>query len=238
MIEDGLSKYIRNPRVALSADTNSERNFYHSWKSPGLQTVIPITNNARLTDAVAMAGGLATGVFDGDSVEIANLKDAYLIRNGKILPVNFSKALYEGDMLNNVPLLNGDYIYIPSNLNASVYVLGEVNSPTTIGYKEDLTVLKALAFAHGMNIEHSEDVLIIRGSLVNPKVYKVNIDDILRGEGFDFALAPNDIVFVPKGGLSQYNDVIRKLVPTAAFLNLIAGPFGGANVAISGNSGN
>lgn len=238
LVEKKLSKYIRNPRIAL-APTRIQSATFTILGKVKIPNRYVLQNNARLTDAIAMAGGLSMGIFDGDSVELANLRDAYLIRKGRILPVDFSKALYEGNMLNNVPLVNGDYIYIPSNQTASVYVLGAVNNPASIGYREDLTIMKALTYARGMTIEHSEEVLIIRGSLINPKVYKVNIDDIREGIGFDFALLPNDIVFVPKGGLSQYNDVIRKLVPTAALLNLMAGFFGGggANVAIGGSSG-
>jgi polysaccharide biosynthesis/export protein len=233
-IEKKLAKYIRNPKIALAPVRIQSANFTILGKV-GKPDRYVLSNNARITDAIAMAGGLATGTFDGDSVEIANLKDAYLMRNGKILPIDFRKALYEGDMLNNIPLMNGDYIYIPSNLNTAVYVLGAVNNPSVIGYKKDLTLLKALTFARGMTVEHSEMALIIRGSVVNPKVYKVNVDNILDGDGFDFLLRPNDIIFIPKGGLSQYNDMIRKLVPTIAAINLLAGPFGGtSNVAVGG----
>ena len=234
LIEKKLSHYIRNPKVSLAPIRIQSANFTILGKVKAPNRYV-LSNNARITDAIAMAGGLATGVFDGDSVEIANLKDAYLMREGKILPIDFTKALYEGNMLNNIPLMNGDYIYIPSNLNTAVYVLGAVNNPSIVGYKKDLTLLKALTFARGMTIEHSEIALIIRGSVVNPKVYKVNIDDILVGDGLDFALRPNDIIFIPKGGLSQYNDAVRKIVPTIAAINLMAGPFGGtSNVAVGG----
>lgn len=233
-IELKLSKFIRNPKISLAPIRIQSANFtiLGKVKSPNRYV---LSNNARITDAIAMAGGLATGVFDGDSVEIANLRDAYLMREGKILPIDFTKALYEGNMLNNIPMMNGDYIYIPSNLNTAVYVLGEVNNPSVIGFKKDLTLLKALTFAKGMTVEHSEIALIIRGSVVNPKVYKINIDNVLEGDGLDFALRPNDIIYVPKGGLSQYNDAVRKIVPTIAALNLLAGPFGGtSNVAVGG----
>ena len=233
-IEKKLSQYIRNPKVSLAPIRIQSANFtiLGKIKSPNRYV---LSNNARITDAIAMAGGLATGIFNGDSVEIANLKDAYLMREGKILPIDFTKALYEGNMLNNIPLMNGDYIYIPSNLNTAVYVLGAVNNPSVIGYKKDLTLLKALTFARGMTIEHSEMALIIRGGVVNPKVYKVNVDNILEGDGLDFLLRPNDVIFIPKGGLSQYNDAVRKIVPTIAAINLLAGPFGGtSNVAVGG----
>ena len=233
-IEIKLSKFIRNPKVVLAPIRIRSANFTILGKVKAPNRYV-LANNARITDAIAMAGGLATGIFNGDSVEIANLKDSYLVRNGKILPVDFRKALYEGDMLNNIPLMNGDYIYIPSNLNTAVYVLGAVNNPSVIGYKKDLTLLKAITFAGGMNIEHSERALIIRGSIVNPKVYRVNIDDIQVGDGLDFVLRPHDIIFIPKGYLSQYNDAVRKIVPTIAAINLLAGPFGGtSNVAVGG----
>jgi polysaccharide export outer membrane protein len=233
-VEMKLGKYIRNPKVSISPIRIQSANFtiLGKVKVPNRYT---LSNNARITDAIAMAGGLATGLFNGDSVEIANLKDAYLIRDGKILPVDFTKALYKGDILNNIPLMNGDYIYIPSNLNTAVYIIGEVNNPSVVGYKKDLTLLKVVTFARGLTVEHSDTALIIRGGMINPKVYKVNIDDILEGDGLDFNLSPNDIVYIPKGGLSQYNDAVRKIVPTIAALNLLAGPFGGtSNVAVGG----
>ena len=233
-IELKLSKFIRNPKISLAPIQIQSANFTILGKVNRPNRYV-LSNNARITDAIAMAGGLATGLFNGDSVEIANLKDAYIMREGKILPIDFRKALYEGDILNNIPLMNGDYIYIPSNLNTAVYILGAVNNPSVVGYKKDLTLLKALTFAKGMTIEHSEMALIIRGSLVNPKVYKVNVDDILEGDGLDFNLRPNDVIYIPKGGLSQYNDAVRKIVPTIAAINLLAGPFGGtSNVAVGG----
>jgi polysaccharide biosynthesis/export protein len=231
-IELKLSKFIRNPKVAIAPVRIQSANFTILGKVKGPNRYV-LSNNARITDAIAMAGGLATGIFNGDSVEIANLRDSYLMREGRILPIDFRKALYEGDMLNNIPMMNGDYIYIPSNLNTAVYVLGAVNKPSVIGYKKDLSILKALTFAGGMTVEHSERALIIRGGVVNPKVYQVNIDDILAGDGLDFALRPNDVIYIPKGYLSQYNDAVRKIVPTIAAINLLAGPFGGtSNVAV------
>lgn len=232
-IETALSQYIRNPKVSLAPIQIQSASFTILGKVNRANRY-PLSQNTRLTDAIAIAGGFVMGIFSGDSVEIANLNDAYIMREGKILPVDFVKALYEGDMLNNIPLMNGDYIYVPSNLNTSVYVLGAVNNPSCIGYKKDLTLLQALTYARGLTVEHSEMVLIIRGGIVNPKVYKVNVDSILDGDGFDFSLSPNDVVYVPKGGLSEYNDTVRKLVPTIAALNMLAGPFGGANVAIGG----
>jgi polysaccharide export outer membrane protein len=109
-------------------------------------------------------------------------------------------------------------------MNESVYVLGEVGVPGYLGYKDSLTLIQALAFSRGLLDTHSEDVWIIRGGLIHPKVYKVNIDMIERGKALDFHLEPNDVVFVPKGGLSEYNVLVKKILPTLEAINLIAGP--------------
>lgn len=101
-----------------------------------------------------------------------------------------------------------------------------------------MTLIQAFAFAQGLKDTHSENALVIRGSLVKPKIYKINIDDVMRGKGFDFLLQPNDIVFVPKGGLSQYNEVVEKLLPTLEALNLLAGPFGNSVIGVNASGSN
>ncbi|MFA7230804.1 MAG: polysaccharide biosynthesis/export family protein [Victivallaceae bacterium] len=237
MIETKLKKFINYPKISLSPTSIQSSTFTISGKvnNPG---IYPIRNHSRITDAIALAKGFATGEFQGDTVELADLGGAYVARKGKVLPVDFVKAIREGDWLNNIPLQNGDYIYIPSSMNSSIYILGEVYKPTYVGFKDNMTLIQAFAFAQGLKDTHSESALVIRGSLVNPKIYKINIDDVMRGKGFDFMLQPNDIVFVPRGGLSQYNLVVEKLLPTLEALNLLAGPFGNSVIGVNSSSDN
>ena len=61
----------------------------------------------------------------------------------------------------------------------------------------------------------------------------IDIDDVMRGKKKDFALKPNDILFVPRGPFSQYNTAIRQIMPTFELLNLIAGPFGHSAMSIT-----
>jgi polysaccharide export outer membrane protein len=222
-IESKFAEFIRFPKCSLIATRISSGTFTISGKvsNPGRY---PLRNNPRLTDGIAIAKGFAVGEYQGDTVEMADLNNSYIARNGKVLPVNFKKAVRDGDQLNNIPLCDGDYIYIASSMNESVYVLGEVGVPGYLGYKDSLTLMQALAFSRGLLDTHSEDVWIVRGGLVHPKVYKVNIDMIQRGKALDFHLEPSDVVFVPKGGLSEYNVIVKKILPTLEAINLIAGP--------------
>ena len=223
LIETKFSEYIRFPKVSLVPTRIQSGTFTISGKVnvPGR---FPLRNEPRLSDAIAMARGFADGLFQGDSVEMADLKNSYIAREGRVLPVDFAKAIRQGDRLNNIPLRDGDYIFIASSMNETVYVIGEVGVPGYLGYKDKMTLMQAISWSRGVLDTASSDAWIIRGGMVHPKVYKVDIDKVMRGRALDFHLEPNDVVFVPKDGLSQYNVVVKKLLPTLEAFNLIAGP--------------
>ena len=227
VIENKLSNYFRSPLVTLSPVSVSGYYFTIAGRvvRPGNYTVS--IGQTRLLDAIALSGGFQMGAFNNDTVELADLDNAYIKRDGKKLPVDFRKLVNEGDDLHNIPLLNGDYIYIPSTMNGFIIFLGEVGNNSYVGFKEGMTLLQGLAYVKGLNMEsYSPYVRIIRGGTENTVVYTVNIDHILNGRMKDFALRANDIIFVPMDGLSKWNRGIRKVLPTIQLINLLAGPFG------------
>ena len=221
-----ISQYIRKPLVSLIPIRINGYNFTIVGRVnvPGCY---PISiGNTRLIDAVAMARGLSEGLFHGDTVELADLENAYISRDGRLLPVNFQKALLRGDPLHNIPLKNGDYIYIPSVMNSTVALLGQVGKPTYVGFKEGMTVLQALPYGGGLRETHSDEIKVIRGGLKNPVVYTVNVTRMQEGKIMDFPLQANDIVYVPADGISDWNVIVRKILPSLQGLSMLAGPFG------------
>ena len=221
-----ISQYIRKPLVSLIPIRINGYNFTIVGRVnvPGCY---PISiGNTRLIDAVAMARGLSEGLFHGDTVELADLENAYISRDGRLLPVNFQKALLRGDPLHNIPLKNGDYIYIPSVMNSTVALLGQVGKPTYVGFKEGMTVLQALPYGGGLRETHSDEIKVIRGGLKNPVVYTVNVTKMQEGKIMDFQLQANDIVYVPADGISDWNVIVRKILPSLQGLSMLAGPFG------------
>ena len=221
-----ISQYIRKPLVSLIPIRINGYNFTIVGRVnvPGCY---PISiGNTRLIDVVAMARGLSEGLFHGDTVELADLENAYISRDGRLLPVNFQKALLRGDPLHNIPLKNGDYIYIPSVMNSTVALLGQVGKPTYVGFKEGMTVLQALPYGGGLRETHSDEIKVIRGGLKNPVVYTVNVTKMQEGKIMDFPLQANDIVYVPADGISDWNVIVRKILPSLQGLSMLAGPFG------------
>ena len=227
LIEEKISKYLKTPIVSLAPQSVS--GFYFTIAGrvnrPGNYGVS--IGQTHLLDAISRAGGFEKGQFHGDTVELADLDNAYIKRNGKQLPVDFKKLVYDGDDLNNIPLLNGDYIYVPSTMSGYIIFLGEVGSNTYVGFSEGMTLLQGLSYVNGLKSDtYSTYVRVIRGGMENTVVYTVNIDQILNGKMKDFALNANDIIYVPQDGFTKWNTIIRKLLPTLQLVNLLAGPFG------------
>lgn len=229
LTEKKLSSYLKTPLVTLTPISVSGYYFTIAGRvmKPGNYTVS--IGQTKLLDAMALSGGFQTGTFHGDTIELADLDQAYIKRDGKKLPVDFRKLVFEGDDLHNIPVLNGDYIYVPSTINGSVIFLGEVGTNRYIGFSEGMTLMEGLAYVNGLKTEtYSPYIRVIRGGIENTVVYTIDVDKILTGKMKDFKLEANDIIFVSQDGFSKWNKYIRKLLPTLQVVNLLAGPFGSA----------
>lgn len=227
-IREGLVPYVKNPVVSITIlEVQSETaTIAGSCAKPG---VYGISNSTRLADFYAMAGSSANRLFNGVNVDVADLEHSILVRHGEILPVDFRKAIDSGDILNNVRIRKGDYVFIAQRMEASVIVCGEVKNPHKRMYEPGMGLVETLTAAGWVTETHWSHVIIIRGGLANPHYYKVNIDGIMAGKCNNVKLKAGDIVYVPKDNLSEYNVFVRKLLPTAQLVGLIAQPFSTLN---------
>ena len=227
-IREGLVPYVKNPVVSITIlEVQSETaTIAGSCAKPG---VYGISNSTRLADFYAMAGSSANRLFNGVNVDVADLEHSILVRHGEILPVDFRKAIDSGDILNNVRIRKGDYVFIAQRMEASVIVCGEVKNPHKRLYEPGMGLVETLTAAGWVTETHWSHVIIIRGGLANPHYYKVNIDGIMAGRCHNVKLKAGDIVYVPRDNLSEYNVFVRKLLPTAQLVGLIAQPFSTLN---------
>ena len=229
LLSSKFREYIRDCNVYLEPVEIKPYTFSiaGSVTEPG---VYPFAfGNFCLRDAVATAKGLAVSGNTQQGMDkylLADLDNAYIVRGGEILPIDFVKALDEGDPLYNIPIMDSDYIYIPSLEGGKITVLGEVDSPGCFPYQPNMTLVQSIGMAEGLKETYSPTIKVIRGGLVNPNVYNVNIKDIQMGRMMDFPLAPKDIVYIPRDGVSDWNYIIRQILPSVQFINGLAGPFG------------
>ncbi len=226
-LREELKKFIKHPEVSLIPDRiqGKTATLYGAIKSPGLYEV---TENTRLSDIIARGGGWETGMLYGSTVDLSDASNSYIIRDGKMLPVDFTEALHKGNQLHNIKIFPQDIIFVANRQDSRVIVIGEVKGPQVINWTSELTVMEAIAKAQGLLDDYWGTALILRKPRDSAKgpldVYKVNVDDLIAGRERDFRLASGDIVYIPKDALAEYNVFIRKLLPTAQLVNALMSP--------------
>jgi protein involved in polysaccharide export with SLBB domain len=148
-------------------------------------------------------------------VELADLTNAFIARQGQVLPVDFVRLIRQGDMRFDVPLQAGDYISIPSGLSKEVYIIGEVNKPALFAFREDMPMSRTVALAEGFTRDADlSRIHVIRGSLSNPRLIVTDFNKVISGRQQDVQLEPGDVVYVPPTGLSSWARMLDKIVPT------------------------
>lgn len=219
-IELKLSQFILEPKVSIIGKS-FEGNFVSilgAVAKPGRQVV---SNSDHVLDVLTKAGGLKFIEFGNSNKvgEVANLRNAYLSRSGQLVPVDFVKLLYEGDMRHNIPVQIGDFIYIPSTVDMPIYITGEFNNPSSLPYVGQPTLLEAIAEGRGFNIKaNKKKVFVVRGGMVKPEMITYNYHDIISGRLVNPTLEPGDIVYVPPTTLTKIERLSSQIIP---FLNSI-----------------
>jgi protein involved in polysaccharide export with SLBB domain len=202
-------------------------------------------------EAVALAGGpmslssIRQQEAVGAADDVADLQRTFVLRQGRMLPVDFQRLLQQGDLSQNIYLEPGDFIYFPAATAKEIYVLGAVTQPAAIPYRQGLTVAAAVASAYGtITGAYLQHVAVVRGSLTHPQLTIINYKQVIRGNAMDIALQPQDIVYVPFSPyryLQRYAQLILDTFVSSSAINAgiraVGVPVGGANVFIPVNTG-
>jgi protein involved in polysaccharide export with SLBB domain len=173
-------------------------------------------------ESIALAGGTLTSSESGTTEDLADLSNAFIIREGERLPVDFERLLRRGDMSQNIYLAPDDFVYFPSAVARDIYVLGAVRGPKAVTRQHD-TLVAAIANAGGpIRNAHLSQVAIVRGSLDNPRIAVIDYEKIIAGKAPDVRLEPRDIVYVPFSPyrfLTKYLDLILTTFVRAVAIN-------------------
>jgi protein involved in polysaccharide export with SLBB domain len=223
-----LAKHHRRPRLVVTPAAFRSKRVFVLGKvvNKGACTLDrPMT----ILEAVAQAGGLETGLFQLNTVELADLPRSFLIRKNQRLSVDFEKLFLRGDLSQNILLEPDDYIYFPSATANEIYVLGSVRSPGAQGLTSEATVLSAITLAGGYTERaYRQRILVVRGGIQQPQTFTVNLADVLAGRGKDFRLEPRDIVYVADRPWSRIEDLGD--MAATAFIQTMVTVWTGGNI--------
>lgn len=223
-LETRLAEFWHDPKVTVQVAFHGSIRYYllGEFESPGLKFSDRPLN---LMEALSLGGSV--------NLRQASLHSAYIARNGKKLPIDFQRLMRDGDLRINIPLRTGDVVVIPDNASEQAYVFGGVTGDGGRGVVRfvngRLDILQALSQAGFGFQERSEGVLaethVIRSAGDQGTLYVVDVERILSGEAANFHLAPGDIIFVPTTWITDWNNALRKLLPSLQTISGLLAPF-------------
>lgn len=227
-MEAELRRYYKHPAVMISPFELRSKRYFILGKVVD-KGAFPMDRPLTIVEAVARARGIETGLFEQNTVELADLARTFLIRGGRRMPVDFEKLFQEGDFSQNIEIEPGDYLYFPSANTNEIYILGEVSSPGVLGFTSRSTVTGAIAVRGGFTPRaYRARVLVVRGSLQNPERFVVDTADVLAGRIPDFRLQPKDIIYVSARPWIAIEDLGNVAIDT--FLQAMTATWTGRNI--------
>lgn len=181
-------------------------------KNPNVTVAVREITNSKV---YIFGGGVKSAAYDlnrsttllqllcniGD-VKNADLRRSYVRRNGLIIKAGFHKLFIGGDTSEDMAIESNDSIYIPVLADKSIYVLGAVNNPKFIEYRDGITVMQAILEAGGFSkFAKQNDTTILRKEGDKDLIIPVKAKDILNDGDLsqNLKLKPNDYVIVKEG---------------------------------------
>ena len=206
-----LGKVLQNPQVDVKVIAFRSQKAYVGGevRNPGVYPVtdVPFT----LTEAVNRAGGFLPTADDSRIL---------LSRGKQTWQLNFQALMTQGNRVGQILLQDGDSLQVPNLTDSPVYMLGELVRPgTTPLIHGNLSLAKAIQDSGGIQGQTADahSIYVIRqGSAVNAvDVFHLDARNptamILADR---FPLYARDIVYVDKGTVVRWGQVMNLILPT------------------------
>lgn len=208
-LRDRLLKYVRHPVVTIAISQLAQPNVMvlGDVKTPGKYQ---LRSDARLSDAIAAAGGLTDQ--DGNYPH-ARISDP----NGRVTEVDLQRLLRGGDTLADERLGEGDVVYVPGPVQFYVNVTGAVDHPGPIQVNQGDGLAAAIAKAGNSANAQSDlnHVRLIRTGPDGKQVsQEINLYQALQSNDktANVALEKGDTIYVPQARQNHTGNFITGLL--------------------------
>lgn len=230
---EALRKYVRQPQVTITViQFSSEPIFFvGAFKSPG---IYPLEGRRTLVEMMSSIGGLLPTASRRIKVtrrkEFGELPLGNAIQavDGSGSSVEINMASLRDNVNPEEDILLKPFDVISVERAEMVYISGEVGrvGAFELQEKESMSVLQALTLAGGVSRDANlQQVRILRPVLNSSRRAEVPLDlkQILAGRQADFPLLPNDLLYVPRKGLSRSaigRSIVTILPVTMSVMNI------------------
>jgi polysaccharide export outer membrane protein len=135
-------------------------------------------------------------------VKEADLRRAYVLRDGKKIKEDFYDLFVEGDVSGDIAIEPNDVIFLPALLERNIYIVGAVNKPQAVEYREGMTAMEALLSAEGFTkFAKLNSTVIFRKEGGKEIEIKVKVKDLIDDGDLsqNVLLKPGDYIVVSEG---------------------------------------
>jgi polysaccharide biosynthesis/export protein len=190
-LAEKLKELVKNPIVTVTVSniTNSKVYIFGGGVKAGVYDLTRRTSLLQLLCVIS-------------EVKAADLKKAYVMRNGKKIKENLHPLFIDGDIKDDVEIETNDVIFLPPLTERNVFVVGAVNNPKAIEYREGLSVLDAILDAGSFNKYAKEnDTVIVRKEGDKEVSIPVKAKNLISNGDLsqNLKLKPGDYVIVKEG---------------------------------------
>lgn len=230
-VVSALSGYLRSPQVVVTVQQYRSQRVMVTGQvdRPGYMPItdVPLT----LIGALSTSGAISDrrGATDPRLVgspttqvslqnEYPDLSKVVLKRAGKSHVIDVHSILNSGDTQKDPILLDGDTVVVPSVRRANIFVLGEIQRTGLMEVNIDqIDLATVIMSGGGINqlTANPSRVYVIRGEAQKPLVYQLDAgtpDGMLLAR--EFALQPNDVIYVAETGSTRWNRSLQQIMPT------------------------
>ena len=178
-IADGLLRgnYLKSPQVSILVMQvrGNQASVLGNVNRPGR---FPLeTSGLRLTDLLALAGGVAAN--GSDVVTLTGVRNGKPLRTEIDLPSLFAAGGGAKDPL----IVDGDVVYV--DRMPTIYIYGEVQRPGAVRLERNMTVMQALAAGGGVTARGTERGIRINRTDAEGRVKEIQPtmnDQLLNGD--------------------------------------------------------
>ncbi len=205
-----LSRFIPDPQLDVRVSAYRSKRVFVLGQVAKSGAVTLNDTPMRVLDAITMSDGVT---------EKADLRHVQLIRDGKSVDIDLVEIYSNGNLKQNYLLQDKDIIRVPDTDSRKIYMIGEFRKPGAFSVRNNkVSLADAIDTAKGFNENTSNTNYVLIFRMVEedqPVIYLFNANvpehQLLSTQ---FILEPNDIVYVPPTGFTQWSRIVQHILPT------------------------
>lgn len=187
-----LDSYVKKPIVTVAVSGITNNRIYISGGGVPSR-IVNLTGRTTLFKLLASLEG----------IENADLQRSYLVRDGEQHSVNFYELFVNADLDQDIKLQPEDILHMPNNELNKVYVVGAVNEPKYVIYRDGLRILDAIFECGGFNKYAKQSSVLILRKHADGEMgrIQINISELMKDGDLaqNIELARGDYVIVREG---------------------------------------